>query len=55
MLLTVDVGNTNTTLGLFDGDELFDTYRVKTDPRATADELALLQLCRERQQEMADD
>ncbi len=42
MLLTVDVGNTNTVLGLFDGPELFESYRVKTDPRVTADELALL-------------
>ena len=42
MLLTVDVGNSNTVLGLFDGDRLFESYRVKTDPRGTADELALL-------------
>ncbi len=42
MLLTVDVGNTNTVLGLFDGPQLFASYRVKTDPRATADEFALL-------------
>jgi type III pantothenate kinase len=42
MLLAVDVGNTNTVLGLFDGDELFESYRVKTDPRVTADELALM-------------
>jgi type III pantothenate kinase len=42
MLLTVDVGNSNTVLGLFDGDRLFESYRVKTDPRITADELALL-------------
>ena len=42
MLLTVDVGNTNTVLGLFDGDELFESYRIKTDARVTADELALL-------------
>jgi type III pantothenate kinase len=42
MLLTVDVGNTNTVLGLFDGDHLFESYRVKTDPRVTADELALM-------------
>ena len=42
MLLTVDVGNTNTVLGLFDGPELFESYRVKTDPRVTADELALM-------------
>ncbi|MFP5219819.1 MAG: type III pantothenate kinase [Actinomycetes bacterium] len=43
MLLAVDVGNTNTVLGLFDGDdELYESYRVKTDPRVTADELMLL-------------
>jgi type III pantothenate kinase len=42
MLLAVDVGNTNTVLGLFDGEHLFQSYRVKTDPRVTADELALL-------------
>ncbi|MEO6205649.1 MAG: type III pantothenate kinase [Mycobacteriales bacterium] len=42
MLLTVDVGNTNTVLGLFDGEELFESYRIKTDPRVTGDELALM-------------
>ncbi len=42
MLLTVDVGNTNIVLGLFDGDLLFESYRVRTDPRVTADELALM-------------
>jgi type III pantothenate kinase len=42
MLLAVDVGNTNTVLGLFDGDRLFESYRIKTDPRVTADELALM-------------
>ncbi len=41
MLLTVDVGNTNTVLGIFDGDELVHSWRVKTDPRTTADELWL--------------
>jgi type III pantothenate kinase len=42
MLLTVDVGNTNIVLGLFDGDHLFESYRLRTDARVTADELALL-------------
>ena len=42
MLLTVDVGNTNTVLGLFDGPDLFESYRIKTDPRVTGDELALM-------------
>jgi len=41
MLLTVDVGNTNTVLGIFEGDELIKSWRVKTDPRTTADELWL--------------
>jgi type III pantothenate kinase len=42
MLLAVDVGNTNTVVGLFDDDELVESWRVKTDARATADEIALL-------------
>ena len=41
MLLTIDVGNTNTVLGIFQGDELIRSWRVKTDPRTTADELWL--------------
>ena len=42
MLLAVDIGNTNTVLGVFAGAELVESWRVKTDARATADELALL-------------
>lgn len=41
MLLTIDVGNTNTVLGIFDGEKLIRSWRVKTDPRTTADELWL--------------
>jgi type III pantothenate kinase len=41
MLLALDVGNTNTVLGLFQGEHLVESFRVKTDARATADELAL--------------
>jgi type III pantothenate kinase len=41
MLLTVDVGNTNTVLGIFDGDNLEKSWRVKTDTRTTADEMWL--------------
>ncbi len=41
MLLTIDVGNTNTDIGLFDGELLSRSFRVKTDPRSTADEIAL--------------
>jgi type III pantothenate kinase len=42
VLLTIDVGNTNTVIGCFDGDQLTESWRIKTDNRATADELALL-------------
>jgi len=41
MLLTIDVGNTNTVLGTFLGEDLIHSWRVKTDPRSTADELWL--------------
>jgi len=41
MLLAIDVGNTNTVIGLFDGSALIDSWRVKTDARDTADELWL--------------
>ncbi len=40
-MLTVDVGNTNTVLGVFEKEELVRSWRVKTDPRTTADELWL--------------
>ncbi|MFE7776462.1 type III pantothenate kinase [Streptomyces sp. NPDC057445] len=42
MLLTIDVGNSHTVLGLFDGDDIVEHWRVSTDPRRTADELAVL-------------
>src|SRR6185312_9763254 len=42
MLLAIDVGNTQTVLGLFDGEKLVEHWRLATDPRRTADELALL-------------
>ena len=42
MLLAVDVGNTNTVLGVFDGEKLVDSWRTKTDARSTADELAFM-------------
>lgn len=41
MLLTVDVGNTNTVLGVFEGEKLAESWRIKSDARSTADELAL--------------
>lgn len=41
MLLCIDVGNTQTVLGVFHGERLEHSWRIKTDPQATADELAL--------------
>ncbi len=41
MLLAIDVGNTNTVMGVFDEETLRDAWRIKTDARETADELAL--------------
>ncbi len=41
MLLAIDVGNTNTVLGVFNGAKLERSWRVKTDARGTADEMAL--------------
>jgi type III pantothenate kinase len=40
MLLAVDVGNTQTHVGAFDGQELARDWRLATTPNATADELA---------------
>jgi type III pantothenate kinase len=42
MLLCIDIGNTNTVLATFDDDKIVHSWRVKTDARATADELGLM-------------
>jgi type III pantothenate kinase len=41
VLLTIDVGNTNTVLGVFDGEQVIEHWRIATDPVRTADELAV--------------
>jgi type III pantothenate kinase len=41
VLLTIDVGNTNTVIGMFDGEEMRASWRIKTDARSTADEMVL--------------
>jgi len=41
MLLTIDIGNTNTVLGVFEGEKIVKSWRIKTDARNTADELML--------------
>src|SRR5690349_16112297 len=40
MLLAIDVGNTQTHLGAFDGPDLAHDWRLATVPNATADDLA---------------
>ncbi len=46
MMLLVDVGNTQTLLGLRQGDELIKVWRMATDVRRTADEhRAFLRSC----------
>jgi type III pantothenate kinase len=42
MLLAVDVGNTQTVLGLYDDERLTDHWRVATDRTRTGDELGAL-------------
>jgi type III pantothenate kinase len=42
VLLTVDVGNSQTVLATFDGARRVDGWRVTTAPRATSDELRML-------------
>jgi type III pantothenate kinase len=42
MLLTVDIGNTNTVLGVFDDDRVIEHWRIATVPDRTADELAVV-------------
>ena len=42
MLLTVDIGNSQTVLATFDGERRVGCWRVTTAPRATADELRMV-------------
>ena len=42
MLLAIDTGNTQTVIGLFDGAELADHWRIATVASRTSDELALM-------------
>lgn len=42
MLLTIDVGNTLTDLGIFDGDELKSTFKIKSNTDRSYDEYRVL-------------
>ena len=41
MLLVIDVGNTNVTMGVFDGEKLKETFRLTTGTSRTSDEYGL--------------
>lgn len=42
MIITIDVGNTNITVGVFDGDEVVATFRMTTKMPRTSDEYGML-------------
>jgi len=42
MLLVADIGNTEVTLGMFEGETLRRSFRVSSETRRTPDEVALL-------------
>jgi type III pantothenate kinase len=42
MLLAIDIGNTNTVIGIYDGDRLIHHWRVRSEKDATEDEFFLL-------------
>lgn len=42
MLLAIDIGNTNITIGIYDGDELIGNYRLTTKFQRTSDEYGFM-------------
>ncbi len=44
LLLVIDAGNTNTVFGLWNGDELVESFRFSTDTERTSDEYGALLL-----------
>lgn len=42
MLIVIDIGNTNITMGLFDQDKLVDNYRLTTKMQRTSDEYGFM-------------
>jgi type III pantothenate kinase len=55
ILLTIDVGNTNTVLGVYRGADLLAHWRLETNEYRTSDEYAVLlrQLCEMRELDLA--
>ena len=44
MLLAIDVGNTNTVMGIFDGEREVSHFRITTNYTRTSDETGMLLL-----------
>lgn len=42
MILVIDVGNTNTVMGLYEDKKLLDFWRIKTDAQKTSDEFGMM-------------
>lgn len=42
MILVIDVGNTNTVMGLYDDKKLSEFWRIKTDAQKTSDEYGMM-------------
>ena len=42
MLLAIDVGNTQTAIGLYEGERLVEHWRIATERHRTGDELGAL-------------
>lgn len=42
MLLVIDIGNTNTNIGIYDGDKLLKVYGIASDNIKTSDEYGIL-------------
>ena len=42
MIMTIDVGNTNITVGVFRGDEVVSNFRITTKMPRTSDEYGML-------------
>ena len=42
MLLVTDIGNTNISIGIYDGDKLIKVYKIASDNNKTSDEYGIL-------------
>lgn len=42
MLVVIDIGNTNITIGIYHGDKLIGNYRLTTKMKRTSDEYGFM-------------